>query len=85
MKKCEENAQLHAQYELAKEMLLKNEKEMQLQHKINEQKLQMIKEEAQIEIDMVQSLRKDLEIKERDLKNLTISFKVNICFLLIYF
>lgn len=75
MKKCEENAQLHAQYELAKEMLLKNEKEMQLQHKINEQKLQMIKEEAQIEIDMVQSLRKDLEIKERDLKNLTISFK----------
>lgn len=76
MKKCEENDQLHAQYELAKEMLLKNEKEMQSQQNTYEQKLQKVREEARMEIDMVQSLRKDLDTKERDLKNLTISLKV---------
>lgn len=75
MTRCEENASIRAEFELAKKMILKCEEKNKTQETKYETRLKELKEETRMEADVSQALRHDLETKEKTLKSLSNSVK----------
>lgn len=75
MSRCEENASIRAEFELAKKMILKCEEKNKSQQAKYEERLEELNEAQRMEQDVSEGLRKELEQKEKTLRKLSDSVK----------
>lgn len=75
MSRCEENASIRAEFELAKKMILKCEEKNKNQQVKFEAHIAELKEAQRLEQDVGDGLRKELVEKEKSLKKLSDSVK----------
>ncbi len=75
MEKCEENASLRAEFELAKKMILSSQEQLRAEAAKHEKELAKAKDERRMEADVAQGLRTELANRDKAAQSLQAALK----------